>query len=245
VRFVDSHLHIEGNDVASLFAFPPDNGNLLVVCGTDRATSEAALRLAGTYPELVEAFVGVHPSEGPTIQDLIWVEKALERAAGAGEIGLDPKYSPTGPGSAQRTAFLAQLESAQALKKPVQVHSRNAERECLEVLGGFTLKAVLMHWFQDEVTLQEVLGEGYFLSFGPSLLYSKKLQRMAAKCDPSQVLCESDSPVAYAPLGGVHGSFLVPSVVFKLAEVWKKRFEDARETIVENSRRYLGFLEKG
>ena len=221
------------------------NRTLLLTCGEDRKTSSVALRQAGAHPESVKAFVGVHPSEALKETDLTWLEHDLGRASGIGEIGLDPKYSEKGAGSVQMKAFLAQLELARAARKPVQVHSRDAERECLDALGGFALGHVLMHWFQGETLLQEVTGKGYFVSFGPSLLYSKKLQRMAARSPQSQVLTETDSPVPFGPLGGVFGPSLVPSVVFKLSELWGERYEDTRETLARNALRFLGTSEKG
>jgi TatD DNase family protein len=187
----------------------------------------------------VKAFVGVHPSEALVDPSLDWLVRALPKATGAGEVGLDPRYSATDSESAQMRAFLTQLEAAQGQRKPVQVHSRDAGRECLDALGGFTLKSVLMHWFQDEETLPAVSDRGYFVSFGPAVLYSKKLQRMASRCDPNQVLAETDSPTTYGPLRGAHGPFLIPSVLFRLAELWGTRFEEVRQTIAENNRRYL------
>ena len=218
---------------------------LLVTCGEDRETSSGALRMAEACPGTVKAFVGVHPSRAMETESLSWLEQDLRRASGMGEIGLDPKYSEGGPGRAQMKALLVQLELAQAVRKPIQVHSRNAERECLDALSGFTLGAVLMHWFQGEGLLQEVVQRGYYVSYGPSLLYSKKLQRMALRSPLSQILTETDSPVPFGPLGGVHGPSLVPSVVFKLSELWGQRFEDTRMALTGNAMRFLRLSEKG
>jgi len=218
---------------------------LLVTCSENRETSATALRQAQAYPKTVKAFVGVHPSEALKTTSIPWLGQDLKRASGIGETGLDPKYSETGTGSAQMKAFLAQLEMAQAARKPTQVHSRDAERGCLDALGGFALGAVLMHWFQGEGLLQEVAERGYYVSFGPSLLYSKKLQRMALRFPHDQALVETDSPVPFGPLGGVHGPSLVPSVVFKLSELWGQRFEETRVAVAGNAMRFLGLPEKG
>ena len=218
---------------------------LLVTCGEDRETSSEALRQAETYPRAVKAFVGVHPSNAQKAESLSWLEQDLRQASGIGEIGLDPKYSEEGLGSPQMKALMAQLELAQAVRKPIQVHSRDAEKECLDALGGFALGAVLMHWFQGEGLLQEVVQRGYYVSYGPSLLYSKKLQRMALHSSHDRVLTETDSPVPFGPLGGVHGPSLVPSVVFKLSELWGGGFEDTRATLAANAMRFLGLSEKG
>ena len=218
---------------------------LLVTCSENQETSSVALGQAEASPRIVKAFVGVHPSQVLKERSLTWLEQDMRRASGIGEIGLDPKYSEKWSGSAQMKAFLAQLEMAQTARKPIQVHSRDAERECLDALDGFALSSVLMHWFQGEELLQEVVERGYYVSFGPSLLYSKKLQRMALRSSHDRVLTETDSPVPYGPLGGVHGPSLVPSVVFKISELWGAGFEETRVSLTGNAMRFLGLSEKG
>jgi len=246
VRFVDSHLHLQEGEAANSLALANAMGIQLFTCGVDRETSFVALSQAEAAPKTVKAFVGVHPSEVLREEtSLTWLEPALRRASGAGEIGLDPKYSAKDAGSAQTKAFLTQLGAAQSAERPVQVHSRDAERECLDALGGFSLGKVLMHWFQSEPLLQEAVDRGYFVSFGPSIIHSKKLQRLALRCPHDQALTETDSPVAFGALGGVKGPSLVPSVVFKLSELWKEGFEDTREVLSGNAARFLGPSEKG
>jgi len=244
VRFVDSHLHLGGAGAPQTLALASGSDILLVTCGVDRETSLEGLEHAKTRKG-IKAFVGVHPSEAIRAPDLGWLQGALDGASGVGEVGLDPKYSPIAAGSAQIRVFHAQLEAAERSGRPVQVHSRDAEGACFDALGGFRLKSVLMHWFQDEGKMNRLQENGYFVSFGPSIVYSKKFQRMAARCDRSLVLTETDYPVAYKPLGGASGPCLVPSVLFKLAELWKVTFEEAAQTVGQNAIRYLGASEKG
>lgn len=189
--------------------------------------------------------MGVHPSEATKSGDLGWLGRALDGAAGVGEIGLDPSYSPTGPGSDQLKAFEAQLEAAERRGLPVQVHSRGAEAQSVEVLGSYRLKGVLMHWLEAEDALGSVMQRGWFVSFSPALIYSKRVQRVAKRCDPSLALTESDNPVPYAPLGGVGGTPLVPSVAFKLGELWGKPFQEALSLTSGNAMGFLGRLSKG
>ena len=245
MRFVDSHMHLAGSDVEQALALASANETTLLACGTDRETSELALGTAESSSETVKAFVGVHPSEAAPGTSLAWLPDLLQRASGLGEVGLDPRYSEVTPQGAQMKAFRAQLEAARRVGKPVQVHSRDAERECLEVLESSGVKSVLMHWFQKEEALPAVIDRGYFVSFGPPVLYSKKAQRMALRSGPVNALAETDSPVPYGPLGGAHGPHLIPSVVFKLAQLWRLSFEDARVALAGNAIRFLGPSEKG
>lgn len=240
MRFVDSHLHVDRHDPLNVAEFATSAAILLFACGVDEKTSLETLKLPAVYPGAVRSFVGVHPSEAEKAGDLAWFERASRRASGIGEIGLDPSYSPTGPGSAQRRVFETQVEAAARSRLPVQVHSRQAESECLEVLGTFHLGRVLMHWLENGSALPKAADRGYFVSVSPALVYSKKLQRLARELDPSYTLLESDYPVQYAPFGSARGPVLVPSVAFKLAELWGKPFAEVISTTSENALRFLG-----
>jgi TatD DNase family protein len=197
------------------------------------------LEIARGEPGLVKAFLGVHPSEAEAGDDLEWFGAALREATGAGELGLDPKYSEVSLKSPQMTTFARQLEAVEKTGKPVQVHSRGAEKECLDVLSSYDVRHVLMHWFQGEAELREAYDRGYFVSFGPAVLHSKKLQRMASSMDPAFALSESDGPVTFTSLSGAGGPSLVPTVVFKLAELWRMPFSEAEERLLRNGVRYL------
>jgi TatD DNase family protein len=97
-----------------------------------------------------------------------------------------------------------------------------------------------MHWFDDEERLSEVASRGYYVSFGPALLYSRKLQRMAREAPLGQILVESDGPVPYGALGpNVRGSFLIPSVIFAIAEIRGVDGGEIAAEVVKNTLRFL------
>lgn len=245
MRFVDSHVHLSDySTTLGILGAAEETRTGLFACGTDRPTSEQTVRLASDNPEVVSAFVGVHPSEAKKQTGTDWLPGLLSRASGVGEIGLDPKYSETGVDGQQTILFREQLAVAEAAGKPVQVHSRNAEATCLDELQAHRLAAVLLHWFNGESELGRAEGSGYFVSFGPALIESRKLQRMASSYDEDLILVESDGPVSFAPLGGAEGPMTVPSVVFKLAELRGVSFEEMAETTVRNALSYLSALGK-
>lgn len=211
----------------------------LFSCSVDRKSSERTIAMARENPLLVSSFVGIHPSEATKQKELAWFREAARDASGVGEIGLDPKYSEVAEKSRQMQVFLDQLGVAEELKTPVQVHSRNAERACLDKLTSYRLPSVLLHWFNGEDLLSVAEQRGYFVSFGPSVLQSKRLQGMASKYPDELILAESDGPVPFASLKGAGGPSLVPSVVFKLAEVKSAPFEEMAVKVVQNSLTYL------
>ena len=240
MRFVDSHLHLDGPDAVETVAWAKSAGVGVFGCGVDEKSSKSLLSLARGFTGTVFPFVGVHPSEAGRSDSLSWLQEAAKEAEGIGEIGLDPTYSPADEGSAQTRVFRGQLEVAEKEGKPVQVHSRSAEERCLEILGQTRVRTVLMHWLESEEALPRAMDRGYFVSFGPSLLYSRKLQRAAMRALPGLTLLETDSPVSYSPLGGARGPVLVPTVAFKLAEIWKAPFGETLEGCTKNALRFLG-----
>jgi TatD DNase family protein len=136
--------------------------------------------------------------------------------------------------------FQAQLSLAERLRKPVQVHSRGAEAECLRLLPSFSPPSVLLHWFQGDAFSGEAADRGYFVSFGPAILNSRKLQAMASTYPERLLLAESDGPVTFAALGGAGGPWLVPSVVLKLAELRRLPFGEMADLLVKNSMAFAG-----
>jgi len=239
----DAHVHLPAYpDPREVVADAKRRGMRLVSVGVAVEEASLGLRLRDESSEAVRCFIGVHPSEAastPTGLDAL--SPLWESADGVGEVGLDPKYSEVSSGSAQMELFKAQVGVAGRLKKPLQVHSRDAESTCLDVLDGYSLGPVLMHWFEGEELLARALSrQRSFVSFGPAILYSKKLQRMAKRCSPDAVLTESDGPVAFSALGGVGGPGLVPSVAFKLAELWREGLDEAVAQLSLNAKRCFG-----
>ena len=237
--FVDSHVHLSDvNDRRGAIEGARETGTRLFAVSIDERTSRESLRLAIDVPLTILPFAGVHPSEAGRTKDLGWIEGLLGSVAGIGEIGLDASYTDS-PARDQSRLFEAQLELAEEHGLPVQVHTRKAERTCLDRLSSRSLKSVLLHWFEGEEYAEEAVGRGMYASFGPALLYSKRLQRIASRWDPSRVLTESDGPVAYEALQKSSGPSLIPSVVFKFSELAKTSFLEAAAMVETNATRFL------
>ncbi len=245
--YYDSHLHLsECSDIESILNFAGSEPFELFSNSVGVGDSRRNLELGRRHPEKVRVFVGIHPSEASRDQPLEELELLSRDADGIGEVGLDPKYSSVEEGSPQVRLFAGQLGLAERLGKPVQVHTRDAEKACLDKLNSFHPPRVLLHWFEGEELASRAAGRGYYVSFGPALLYSKKLARIAKGYPEELVMTESDAPVSYRTLGElVAGPYLIPSVVFFLAQLKGVDFKEMETSLSENSRRYLNGGRKG
>ena len=167
------------------------------------------LELKRRHPGSVLAGAGLHPSRVPRISDAeASTELALvaERAGQAdfiGEIGLDYKDAPDAESRRRQREILERLlDIAEHARLPVNMHTRRADRDLVEVARSFTRRTglpALLHWFTHSRGLARRCGEaGIYISAGPSIEIDTEQARVAGVIAPDFLLVETDSPVEYA-----------------------------------------------
>ncbi|MDW8045196.1 MAG: TatD family hydrolase [Nitrososphaerota archaeon] len=253
VRLIDAHIHLsdpEYEPILDVLKQMVDKMDIILIAvSEDLATSERTLQLADRWGEKVIPFVGIHPwsvKEDPDL-DLDnyrdFLNRERDRIKGIGEIGLDKGYvGDEGSYQLQKRVFNSLLEVAEKYKWPVSVHSRNSQSEVIDILSTYSLKSVLLHWFSGGVEdLNRSIDRGYFISFGPSLIYSKKAQILAKNTPKELILVESDGPVRYKACfeGRIGLPTFIPSVIFALTSILKMEYATIASMIYENSKRYL------
>ena len=164
-------------------------------------TAAPAERLAAA-PALYFA-AGFHPSNLQDYQkgDEERLASLLQSPKGVavGEIGLDYHYEDTDE-AAQKRAFCAQLELAEALCLPVIIHSRDAAADTLRILKDNRAKlraGGVMHCFSGSPeTAKEYLKLGLYISFAGPVTFknARRLDEVAKIVPPERILAETDSP---------------------------------------------------
>ena len=111
-----------------------------VVTGTDTASSRRAAALAAAHPAQLWSTAGVHPHHAQSVDAARRAELydllLLPQVVAVGECGLD-YYRDFSPRNAQRAAFIAQLEIAITVCKPVFLHQRDAHSDFAAILKDF------------------------------------------------------------------------------------------------------------
>lgn len=148
------------------------------------------------YSDFDICSLGIHPwfavAESLEIQ-----LKDLEKYAtgknvfAIGECGLD-KLCQT-DWLLQEKAFLAQIAVANKIRKPLIIHCVRAYSEVVQCLGKMNNKVpVIFHGFNKNVHIaQNLVKEGYYLSFGASLIKKQHLDSLRI-CPPTQLFFETD-----------------------------------------------------
>lgn len=124
----------------------------MIALGCNLESSQHALSVAKSFPNVVYATAGIHPHDAKTFDDqtlssLTELARQPEVVA-LGECGLDfnRDFSPR---DKQIEVFEAQLQLACDLKMPVVMHQRDAHDSFVEVLSKYRsdLKQVVVHCF--------------------------------------------------------------------------------------------------
>lgn len=124
---------------------------------------------------------------------------------GIGECGLD-FFRMRRPENEQIKSFESQIELAKVYGLPLIVHSRDAMKECLDILRNNRPPLILMHCFPgDAKDASKLLDLGAYISFAGNLTYPKALplHESAAYIPADRLLFETDAPfLAPVPLRG-------------------------------------------
>ena len=209
----------------------------------------AVLALKRRHPEQVLAGLGMHPAwvtragEQEVAEGLRWLEANLAEADVLGEVGLDYKWAVTDEQQArQQDILVRQFDLAECFRKPVNLHSRRAQRQTMQRAIDFRRSTGLnaqLHWFNVSKKLVRICNdEGIYVSVGPTAIDDVRTQHVALAIDRALLLLETDAPV---PIGGVVGHpARVAEVAQKMAQVMDLSMGEISALTAANLQRYLG-----
>ena len=205
--FIDTHCHLNDerfkDDIEGYIKRAQNEGvNQLLVIGWDVISSQVAIHLAETFPN-VYAVVGVHPVDAvkTNLDDLIEIEKMLShpKVVALGEIGLDYYWiKDAAEREREHTFFIEQINIANKHQKPIVIHMRDATEDTYQVLLNHKpIMGGVLHSFSSssEMALKFVkLGMHIGLG-GPVTYLNAKEPKEVAKVVPSdRLLLETDAP---------------------------------------------------
>jgi TatD DNase family protein len=206
MEFVDSHVHLADPafdaDRDEVIERARRTGASALVCiGESLDAARRCRALAERYPGVCYFTAGVHPHDAATFDpgrdlEAIRTEVALGAVA-IGECGLDYHYDHS-PRDHQRAAFADQLALAAELRRPVVVHTRDAEpdtRAMVEEAGRGGVVGVL-HCYTGSLELAEAaLAVGWFVSFSGIITFKRWTGDDVIRAVPlERLLVESDAP---------------------------------------------------
>lgn len=253
---IDSHVHLDDNRFKKdqdrvIKNFEADGVDLVVNIGADLVTSKSSVFLAENN-ERIYATVGVHPHDAKTydqeVEDQLRMLSKREKVVAIGEIGLDYHYDNS-PRDVQQDVFRKQLSLAQEVNLPVVIHSREADKDTMDILKEAkedNPKLVcLIHCFSSSVEImEEYVKMGFSISLGGATTFknAKMPKRVAVEVPIEHLLLETDAP--YMTPEPYRGKRNEPKYVRLVAEnIAELRGMDVEEVIRitdENTKKFYG-----
>lgn len=191
--------------------------------------------------------VGLHPYflDQFSTADLNLLDTLLssEQVVAVGECGIDCSISNL---SLQQKVFAAQVELANAFKKPLIVHHRKSHHLIQQVFKQITPQhGGVIHAFSgSQQDAEKYINLGFKLGVGGTITYSRaeKTRKVIASVPLTSLLLETDSPDM--PLQGYQGQrnepYHIVEVAEQLATLRGITAEQVREQTFINTRTLFG-----
>ena len=212
---IDSHCHLDHEplfeNLEKVIERSKNAGikKLLTICTTIESFHK--IKTLIKKDPIIFGTYGIHPHETEANivdkKDIIKNVNENDKIIGIGETGLDFFYNYSNK-KRQIDSFIHHIEASIDLKKPIIVHSRNAEIETYDILNSYkndNLK-ILMHCFTGSFDFsKKLLSLNAFFSASGIITFknSVELQNTFKAIPLDKLLIETDSPfLAPIPMRG-------------------------------------------
>jgi len=238
--FIDVHCHLDMlKDIDSVIERARKKGvGIIVANGIDYETNRKVLALSGKFKE-VKAALGVYPidalkmSSSGIDKEIEFIRENAGEIVAIGEVGID--YKESNEKERQEENFIKFIKLAKEIGRPIIVHSRKAEKECVEILERMMARRVIMHCFSGNMGLVEkIIENSWFLSIPTSVAYNGQFQLVVKEVPIENLLCETDSPFMHPERKGENSPENVVSSYAKIAEIKGLSLEEVKRKIEGN-----------
>ncbi len=250
--FIDSHCHLDcidlkdfDHDFTVLMDSIQHNQVERMLCVSIDLDSYPHMREVVDSYESIDVSVGQHP--GHVTETNVDVDTLVDlgqdqKVVAIGETGLDYFYGKDSK-DVQQASFRTHIRAANQLKKPVIVHTRDAQEDTLEILKEENVSSCggVLHCFTESWDMaRQALDLGLYISFSGIVTFrnADALREVARKVPEDRLLIETDSPyLAPVPYRGKQNHpGLVQHVAECIAELRNTSTETVAKMTAENYR---------
>ena len=247
---VDVHCHLNSKDFDKdrdeVVKMAEKIGMTIIDSGTCIKDNKKSLELSKKYL-IVKSSLGLYPTyavnlkENELKKEIDFIEKNKDNIIAIGEIGLDALEEKNLDD--QRKIFERMLSLAEKIKKPVVIHSRKAEKECIDILETFKIKNIDMHCFTGNFKMvKRVQDNGWTFSIPTNITRLFHFQKIVEETSISQILTETDSPYLSPFKEERNEPSFVVETIKKISEIKKLDEEETKKLIYMNFQKF--FLKK-
>ncbi len=243
---IDAHAHMDAYEDGALgraLVEISKNRILTVSTAMDIPSFEKASEIARACDWIVPTF-GIHPWRAMAYADrLAELDPYVEQTPMIGEIGLDYYYiSDRKTYPAQRRAFAYFLSAAREQEKIINIHTKGAERDTVDMLRKFGIERTIVHWYSGPFdTFDELVDLGAYFTVGVEIGYSSHIKAIARDIPLDRLLTETDNPGGMTWQNGDLGMPIhINHPVAALSELLDMPIEEVIRTVQSNFARLIG-----
>jgi TatD DNase family protein len=221
---IDAHAHVDKYaDILDQALDQIQQYRIFTIATAMDVPSYIQLQTIGDRSNLILPTFGIHPRRAPEYANrLTELGPLIEQSPAIGEIGLDFHWVKD---SSQYPAQLKVLEyflaGAREQNKFINLHTKGAEKEILNLLERYDIQRAIIHWYSGPLNILRALVQfGAFFTIGVEVLYSQVISAIARQIPDQLLLTETDNPGGLKWLKGVIGMPAeIQKVVDALAEL--------------------------
>ncbi|MCM1339370.1 MAG: TatD family hydrolase [Muribaculaceae bacterium] len=202
----------------------------------------------------VYGYVGVFPEEAKTftdktLNDMEEIIRSNPKIIGIGEIGLDYYWDKTYK-ELQKEVFIKQIEFANQMNLPLNIHSREAHSDTIEILKKYNKNSTaILHCFSGSLEFaKECIKEGIYIALGGVVTFKNavKAKEVAANIPIEYLLLETDDPyLAPVPFRGKENQpMYVKYIAQYIAELRSTNIDEIAKITTQNAERIFKFNAK-
>ena len=249
---IDTHCHLTHDlfkpDFDQVIQRAKDAGlKAILVSGVNPPTNREILQLTKKY-DILKASLGIYPIDalglapdetgmaihkGPINieEEFKFFQQHKNQITAIGEVGLDCKFGAEYK-EQQNQNFQKIIELTEKLNKPIVVHTRKAEADCLALLESSNLKHIILHTFEgNKKLIKKAIDLGYYFSVPTLIVRSQHFQMLADLAPIQPILTETDAPwLSPFPDKRNEPAFITESIK-KIAEIKKLSKKEIQEQI--------------
>lgn len=197
-----------------------------------KSTLKTVFSVENKYPNMVDFSnpfsIGIHPwyvMKDHLAQDFLILEEKLQdkNCVALGECGLDKVVKTDF--ELQKKVFQKQIELSEKYKKPLIIHCVKAFQEIIAFKKTFKPTQIwLIHGFCKNLQVaQSLLKNGFFLSFGATVINNKKLKEVVLEISTDRFFLETDT-----------SDIKIQQIYQEIASIKKMTINDLQQTIKQN-----------
>jgi len=204
LSFVDTHAHLCApeftHDLSAVLSRARAAGVAAIIAvGETLADADRNLELSRRHP-MVRPAAGLYPTLlDPDQAEGVhrFIRRNRTALAAIGEVGLDFwMVKSENERKLQQEIFKGFIALAREMDLPLNVHSRSAGRETIDLLIKSGAVRAQLHAFDGRAsTALPAVEAGYFFSIPPSVVRSRQKQKLVKQLPLTCLLVETDSPV--------------------------------------------------